>query len=88
MDAVAQDLAALARAHAALSAGDSMVARRWLASVGNVFAEEIDSLIRQGRYEDATERLHRYLNPKFSTVAECEAHVGSSHHLDSKRVPL
>jgi hypothetical protein len=68
------------RAHAALAVGDPSVARRWLAAVGSIFAEEIDALIRAGHHDDALHRMHVYLNPKYQSVEECEQHVGEPFH--------
>ncbi|MDX3966114.1 MAG: hypothetical protein QHD01_05880 [Bradyrhizobium sp.] len=69
------------RAGAALGAGDSMVARRHLATLDDVaIRDEIDALIRAGLNDDAMHRLHLFTHPKFRSVDDCEAHVGSEHH--------
>ncbi|MEY9128293.1 hypothetical protein ABIA09_007855 [Bradyrhizobium yuanmingense] len=75
------DKLALLRAGAALSVGDSMVARRHLATLDDVAVrDEIESLIRADLHDDAKHRLHLYTHPKFRSVDDCEAHVGSEHH--------
>ncbi len=42
--------------------------------------DEIEALIRAGWISDAIERIEKYLNPKYPSVAACESHVGKAHH--------
>ncbi|MGX9428032.1 hypothetical protein [Bradyrhizobium sp. LeoA1S1] len=75
------DYLALLRAHSALSAGDSMIARRHLATLDDVaIRDEIDAVIRAGQYDDAMHRLHLFINPKYPSADECKAHVGNPNH--------
>jgi len=72
----------LSSAKSLLGNGDYLTARQILASLNDNFAEEIDALIRAGEYDEAKHRLQRYLNPKYPSVAACQAHVGSRQHYD------
>lgn len=74
------DMTALKRAQAALSEGDSMVARRHLAAADCAFADEIDSLICDGLFDEAAHRLHLFHNSKFLSLDDCVAHVGETGH--------
>lgn len=80
------DKLALMRAHSALGVGDSMVARRHIATLDDVaIRDEIDAVIRAGLHDDAMHRLHLFIHPKFPSVAECEKHVGSERHFHSTK---
>lgn len=80
------DYLALLRAHSALGEGDSMVARRHLATLEDVaIRDEIDAVIRAGQHDDAMHRLHRFTNPKYPSADECKAHVGSPHHFHTAK---
>ena len=80
------DKLALLRAHAALSCGDSMVARRHLATLDAVaIRDEIDVVIRAGLNDDALHRLRLFTHPKFPSVDECKAHVGSERHFHTTK---
>lgn len=75
------DRLALLRAHTALSAGDSQVARRHLATLSDMaICDEIDAVIRAGLYDGALHRLHLLINPKFQSSDACLRHVGSTSH--------
>lgn len=75
------DRLALLRGQIALTEGDSMVARRHLATLEDVaIRDEIDAVIRAGLYDDAMHRLRCFTHPKFPSVDECEKHVGSARH--------
>lgn len=79
----------LIRAHDAMCEGDSMVARRFLAAVKDIaIRDEIDDLIRAGHYDDATHRLHLFINPKFPSVSDCAAHVGDPNQFRTKQGSL
>lgn len=51
----------------------SRILAHWNGERGNaadeIFAGEIESLLRAGEIADARHRIHKYLNPKFSSVA-------------------
>ncbi|CCD94626.1 hypothetical protein BRAO375_3660020 [Bradyrhizobium sp. ORS 375] len=68
------------RAEAALAEGDPMVARRHLAAADCAFAHEIDSLIRDGLFDEAAHRLRIFHNPKFPSLEDCVEHVGETGH--------
>lgn len=79
------DMLALRRAHTALSVGDSMMARRHLATLNAIASDEIDAAIRAGLHDDALHRLRLFTNPKFPSVDDCEAHVGSERHFHTTK---
>ncbi|WP_028165440.1 hypothetical protein [Bradyrhizobium elkanii] len=80
------DYLALLRAYTALSEGDSMIARRHLATLEDVaIRDEIDAVIRAAQYDDAMHRLHLFTNPKYPTVDDCKAHVGNPHHFHTAK---
>lgn len=80
------DRLALLRAHSALSAGESVMARRHLATLDDgAIRDEIDAVIRNGQHDDAMHRLRLFTHPKYPTVGECEAHVGNDHHFQAEK---
>ncbi|WLA86855.1 hypothetical protein [Bradyrhizobium elkanii] len=80
------DKLALLRTQIALTEGDSMVARRHLATLEDVaIRDEIDAVIRAGLYDDALHRLRCFTHPKYRTADECAAHVDSDHHFQPAR---
>ncbi|UEM09291.1 hypothetical protein J4G43_031695 [Bradyrhizobium barranii subsp. barranii] len=75
------DYLALLRAEAALSEGDTMVARRHIATLEQVgIRDEIDAVIRAGLYDDAIHRMRLFTHPKYPSDDACAAHVGNVHH--------
>lgn len=83
------DYLALLRAHAALSEGDSMIARRHIAALEDVaIRDEIDAVIRAGQHDDAMHRLHLFTHPKYPSVDDCKAHVGNASHFHAKQGSL
>ncbi|WP_445215945.1 hypothetical protein ACKWRH_26630 [Bradyrhizobium sp. Pa8] len=66
--------------------GDSMVARRHLATLNDIaIRDEIDAVIRAGLHDDALNRLRLFTHPKFPSAAECEKHVGSERHFHTTK---
>ncbi|WP_157791281.1 hypothetical protein [Bradyrhizobium japonicum] len=63
-----------------------MVARRHLATLEAVaIRDEIDAVIRAGLHDDAMHRLRLFTHPKFPSVDECKAHVGSERHFHTTK---
>lgn len=80
------DYLALLRAQVALNEGDSVVARRHLATLEEVgIRDEIDAVIRAGLYDDAIHRMRLFTHPKFPSVDECYGHVGSERHFHTTK---
>ncbi|HEY0329631.1 MAG TPA: hypothetical protein VGC77_11085 [Rhodopseudomonas sp.] len=72
----------------ALRGADIDCARFRISMIDTDFAREIEALICVYEIIHAIDRLRVYLNPKFSSVEECEGHVGATYHLESNRSSL